>query len=547
MSIDEEKNNICDNAEQYYLGWLLGEDYGNVPEQIKTHLESCGCCKSRLDALKKQLSPDASDSSESLNFQIRSLECHFAYFGKKVDCAAARRLFPSILKQPLEVKIPTPITVHIDHCDLCKSDLATIRSMSLPAKQLDALSSILGNDSSVETVECSVAASAIKNYVELNWDKIEPDVVKHLCCCSSCQSLIYKLRAETIKILREKNVQSALSCDSVTFSDVFDCCYPYVLAASHDQYVEFKKSFADEFKECADYLQKIQDLHQLIYAIKQRPNSGIITICELDNTQKSQTQTSTENKYEGFPVKIKTIKPIKDNCEQRKFIRKSHHTNQWFNYTVKAGVAACIVFAVSLLLHIMPAATALTIQKVYEAIQNASNVHIRIFSPENNEPLQEKWASKSLGIYALKDENGFIAWDVPNKLKIIKLTAYPGTEIISINEQQSALIQKRIQSFVGFMPFEDISQVPPDAEWMISNDSGPNDIPKVQIYELSWTKQMEDQTLIQMKWRGFVEKSTNRPLRTEFYRYNKNSNKFELETLTLIEYCTENQIKDLLQ
>jgi hypothetical protein len=89
--------------------------------------------------------------------------------------------------------------------------------------------------------------------------------------------------------------------------------------------------------------------------------------------------------------------------------------------------------------------------------------------------------------------------------------------------------------------------VPPDAEWMISSDSGPNDISKVQIYELSWTKQTEDQTLIQMKWRGFVEKSTNRPLRTEFYRYNKNSNKFELETLTLIDYCTENQIKGLLQ
>lgn len=549
----EEKNHICDDAELYYLTLIFGEEYGNVPEQIAAHVESCGYCKSRLEALKDLLAADDSDDNQLSNAQIDMLGLQFAYLGKKVDCAIVKPFLPSIAEPSLAVKIPTPITVHIDRCDSCKSDLAAIQAMALNSKQLNVLSSILWNDPSVETVDCSVAASAIKQYVELDWDKIEPDVAKHLCCCNVCQSLIYKLRAETIVNLRKKNMQTKFPCELISYCDVFDYCYPYGLVPYRDQYANFRKPFVDELKQCAECLQKVQDLHRLVYSVKQRLNSGIVTVYEVGESQKSEAATDINEVYEGFPVKVRAIEPIckqskSDSEQDNTAVRRPGVTNKWFRHIAKAAVAAGIILAVSLFLLNTPTATAVTIQQVYNAIQKATNIHMQKFFSESVGPLQEKWVSKTLGIYAVKDENGFIVWDVPNELKYTRLSGFQDTETVSMTEMQLASIQKRIQGSLGLMPFENISQMPENAEWKELQAPKLEGISPVDTLavELVWSIPTAGGSDFRFKWRGFIEKSTNRPLRTEFYRYNKNSGKYELETVDLIEYCTENQIRELL-
>ncbi len=552
-----EKSQNCEEAELYYLSLVFGDEYGEVPEKIAAHVKSCGYCKSQLKTLKDQLltAEVASSNNNRLSeAQVHILGLHFSYLGKEVGCESVKPFLPSLLEPSFEIRIPTPITVHLDHCELCNSDLAAIQAMSLNGKQLNVLNSILDDNSSVQNVVCSIAAISVRQYVDLDFRRIEPEVIKHLCCCNMCQSLIYKARAESIRNLREKTVQKAFPCESVTFSDVFDYCFPYELFPYSDQYAGFREPFVNELKQCAKCLQKVQELHQQVYSIKQRPESGVVTVYEIGETPKSGVTQEMQGNYGGFPISVRTPSPaerqMSPGVRQEHSVwlgEKAHILKKGFKHLARVAVAAGVVLAVTLFLRSMPTANARTIQQVYDAIQKAFNVHIQQFADGSPELLQEKWVSKDLGIYAVKDENGFVIWDIKNQVKRSKRTGSQQSETVPLSEIQSAAIQKRIRGSLGLMPFENVSQMPRDAEWKELDTSALEGIASnTRVYELLWTKQATDGSVVRFKWLGFIDESTNRPLRAEFYSRDSYSEDYELETVYSIEYWAENQMEVFL-
>jgi hypothetical protein len=553
----KEKSQACTEAELYYLSLAFGDEYGDVPVQIADHVRFCDYCIKQLKVLKDQLlTADSMDSDDSRisDTQIHILGLHFAYLGKKVGCEIVKPFLPSFLEPYFNIRIPTPISVHIDRCELCNNDLAAIQVMGLNRKQLEVLNSILGNDSSVQDVDCTMAAASIQQYVNFDFHVIEPEVVKHLCCCKVCQSLIYRSRTLIIKKLSEENVKTTFPCESVTFADVLDYCFPYGLVPYSDQYAAFREPFVSELKRCAKCLQKVQDLHQRVAFIKQRPESGIVTVYEIGEIPTSEVATEMQNDHCGFPISVSTKEPTDQQLlptQQKQSLNQNVGTRiikVGLRNILKTAIAAAVILAVFLFLRTTPTATAVTIEQIYDAIQNASNMHIKKLYSESTEPLQEKWVSKTLGIYAVKDETGFVIWDVPNKVKYSKLADSIKPETIHLTEVQSAVIKKRIQGYLDLMPFENISEVPRNAKFQELNVHILGGVTaNTQIYELIWAKQAADGSTISFRWRGFIEEATHRPLRTEFYRCDSNSDEYELQTVHSIEYVPESQIQALLQ
>ena len=555
--IYSQKSRICEEAELYYLSLAFGGEYGDAPEQIVSHVESCGYCQTQLKALKDHLLPADTadlDNSRLPEAQIHMLGLHLAYLGKEVGCEVVKPFLPSLLEPSLKVAIPTPITVHLDRCELCRRDLAAIEAIGLSGKQLNVLNSILSDDSSLQMVDCLVAASAVRQYVDMDFRTIEPGVIKHLCCCKVCQALIYKARAEKIKGLREKNAQVMFPCESVTFSDVFDYCFPYGLIPCSDQYASFREPFVNELRQCARCLQKVQDLHQQVCLIKQRPESGILTVYEIGEAPQLQAVPEEQVDYEGFPINVRTVGPagrqrlrtFQQELTNRRS-RTSHAVRVGFKHAAKAAIAAVVILAAALFLRSIPSATAVTIRQVYDAIQKAVNVHIQQFVAESTEPLQEKWISRDRGIFAIRDDNGFVIWDVSNKAKHSKLRGSAGLQSVAITEEQSGAIHKKIQGSLGLMPFEDASKVPTDAQWREMHPSGIEGIsPNTRVCELLWTVPAQDGTLFHFKWRGFIEETTNRPLRAEFYSCDSSPVEYKLRTVHSVEYWTESQMKGFL-
>ena len=133
-------NPLCRQAELHYYDFLCAENRGLIPGSIIGHIEQCRHCRQRLNRLKEVLS-QAETGAESKQRQIRTivtnmLQLHLACIGKRVTCRTARPFLPGMLDAALEIKVPTPITVHLDNCRQCREDLEAIRELNLDRNQL---------------------------------------------------------------------------------------------------------------------------------------------------------------------------------------------------------------------------------------------------------------------------------------------------------------------------------------------------------------------------------------------------------------------------
>ena len=132
--IAPSSNSLCKQAELYYYDFLFNESYEPIPEFIINHINKCQHCQQQLNQLKGVLS-QAESQVEPEKMQVSSaitemLKLHFAYIGKPVTCETVRPFLPSLLEPALEVRIPTPITAHLDNCRRCSEDLETIQRLN---------------------------------------------------------------------------------------------------------------------------------------------------------------------------------------------------------------------------------------------------------------------------------------------------------------------------------------------------------------------------------------------------------------------------------
>ena len=141
----------CEDARPYYFDVLReGSSGSSVPPRAICHVQACGYCQSQLQELERLLDevdevdtdgPRASDDPSALLGQLLGL--HFAYLEHGVSCAAARPFLPTLLDDTLAIRIETPITVHVDHCEACRSDMEALQGLGLSSSQLYRLGQFL--------------------------------------------------------------------------------------------------------------------------------------------------------------------------------------------------------------------------------------------------------------------------------------------------------------------------------------------------------------------------------------------------------------------
>ena len=60
---------------------------------------------------------------------VGELQRHFELLGERVTCAQVKPLLAGLLDPSVVIRIPTPVTVHVDHCAACARDLETLRGL----------------------------------------------------------------------------------------------------------------------------------------------------------------------------------------------------------------------------------------------------------------------------------------------------------------------------------------------------------------------------------------------------------------------------------
>jgi hypothetical protein len=157
-----KNNKLCKEAKLYYYDCLCDKSCGLIPQSISNHIEQCHNCQKQINQLKVALSQQEcieSEQKKDRSAVTTMLQLHFAYIGEHVTCETVRPFLPGLLDPALEIRIPTPITAHLDNCPKCAEDLKAIQKLNLNSTKLYGLSRFFAEGPSPDTMEFSDMAA----------------------------------------------------------------------------------------------------------------------------------------------------------------------------------------------------------------------------------------------------------------------------------------------------------------------------------------------------------------------------------------------------
>ena len=110
----------CGRAEAFFHDYLAGDGGSVIPKDVKDHIRSCKHCQEHVECLRDILEASRECGASARDWRlVGDLQRHFEYLGERVTCAAVKAFLPGLLDPSVSIRIPTPITVHIDHCPDC--------------------------------------------------------------------------------------------------------------------------------------------------------------------------------------------------------------------------------------------------------------------------------------------------------------------------------------------------------------------------------------------------------------------------------------------
>jgi hypothetical protein len=162
---------ICKQASIFYYDYIQNAGLRDVEPEIFRHIEKCALCQSEIERLKvilvEPINQTMTEKTNRRNIQITTiLASHFNLINKEVTCEVAKSFMPSLADLSFDIKIPTPITVHIENCNLCRHNLDTIRKLNLAHEQLTHLGQIIAEHNG----ECELPERLIKSLALLDID-----------------------------------------------------------------------------------------------------------------------------------------------------------------------------------------------------------------------------------------------------------------------------------------------------------------------------------------------------------------------------------------
>ncbi len=554
-------NSMCEQARPYYYESLRRDGEEKIPAEILAHIRQCRFCQAEVNRLKVVLAESeehAPESARQINSAIATnLRLHFAYIGASVTCNTVRPFLPSLADPLLEVGMPTPITVHLDKCQQCANYLETIRRLNLTRKQLCRLGQLFAEKPSEDAISCSQTQAGILAVVSMVFRETNAKVLKHLCTCSDCREVLYQWR-ETVReeLVQEQRAPNRFPCEVVSATDIFDYCFPYGIYPASNQYAKFRESFTSHARSCPTCLGKMQDLHNTVYDILERKESGIVTCFKVDESARDSIVGSPDDLYEDWPIEVQVF----DKSSETETIEaggsgaavsrkpKQKLSRLRIRPFIKPAAVAAAVLLVAILLLKGPVAKAVDLGQIYEALEQIKNTCFTIFVPKESKPTQEIWISQALNIKMFKTEMQCVLWDIKGKSKKSRDLNTGAIKIAELNDDTLAKVEETMNVPWGLLPFNNISAVPEDAIWQIvTKENLETTIPNTEVYDLMWIEKALDGSIVYKKWRGYIEIETTLPKRIEWWEKLAEDEEYELTTVINVAYPATIEIRAVIE
>ena len=518
--IAADPNSTCGQAQAYYYDYLSEDARKGVPAEIAVHVGKCSFCQGEVDRLKIVLADaeggGTDNAEQTTSAATTNLRLHFAHTGASVTCSMVKPFLPSLAIPAFEVGVPTPITVHIDKCQQCADELEVIRKLNLTDRQLCRLSQLFAEEPSESGVQSREHFHT------------EPAT--------------------------EADTEENLACDAVLPSDIFDYCFRYGTDPANDEHAKLSPSLMTHLAKCPTCQGKMQQLHRTVCSIAERPDSDVLTRFTFEKQISERAESESLRLYEDWPINVQVLDksgresegPLAAVGPQKEFRQRLLALVRPF---VKPVAAAAAVVLVALLLFNVPVARAVDLGQIYEALGHVKNACLTTFIPEESEPTKRRWISKALNITMVKAEAEWILWDIKGKSKKSKDLSTGSITVTELGQDILARVEKTMEVPRGLLPFNDMSEVPPDAEWdQAANETVETTIAGTEVYELVWkNRRLGGSEIIHRKWRGYIDVRARLPRRIEWWEKHAGDGEYKLVTIIDVTYPTVIEIQSVIK
>jgi len=533
----------CTNARLYYYDFLIEKTRAGIPESALYHINECGDCQAeieRLEAVLVHVEENAGSERHRRDSAISTLlKLHFAHAEEPVTCSMVKPFLASLADPVLELRVPTPITMHVDKCRACSDDLRVLRDLQLTHKQLCHLGQLLADAPTEDTEICSKARTAIPAVVSMVFRETNAETLKHLCICPDCRKHLYRRReAVRQKLPRGGAAQGKFPCEAVSASDIYDYALPYGIDPANDQYAEFRGGLTSHLGACPDCLARVQELHRTISNVAERPESDVVTVYHLDESAQARPLKGLVESDAGYYAGATA-----DFAAHIK--RKIAGLKAKPLLGTGFAAAAVILLGLGLFLYSSGAA-AVTIDQIYGAVGKVTNVYIATFAGDSKELRQEQWVSQGLNTYLTKTGPLWVLSDVATSIRKSTDSLAGGMEEKQLAEDEIAAVKERMNIILALMPFHSPSRVPRDAQWTrVVEDTLQSAHGGTEAYDLTWTESAYAGT-VHNRWRFFVDPETKLPQRVEFCQKRSADGQYSLTSVKQVEYLSDAEMEDII-
>lgn len=551
----------CLDARAYYCDFLSDHTREGIPPGALEHIIRCGDCQGEIDRLKSLF--ERLDERESARQSrkdadiIGLLALHLIYAGTPVTCSTARLFLAGMADPSLKIRVETPITRHVDECQACQQDLRSLQQLQLSHEQFCRLGQLLAYMPDEGEVSCSDAVEAIDSAASMALHETDAETLKHLCTCASCREQLYQRREDILRELpHDRNDRGGLACEAISTCDIYDFCIPYGMEPAEEDFIVLHESLASHISGCPTCLGRIQSMHETVYKIAGRPDSGVVTYMTLADKSEQSFETESTGTPADRRADIQT--PAGEDLRQMdssnivpaasalRLKRQISSLNlKRFAKTAIAAVAAVVIL--SALWHLTPRAQAVD-SEIEKAFKAAENVRITRYIPGRSEPLEETWVSRPSGLYFRRAGANLTLRSISDRVRKTKDSLTAETRVTPLESGDLDNLQKAMNSLPGIAAFDDASELPPDHKWMkLPPESAETAEPGVEVHELTFSKNVGPNRTRLFRRLFFVDSQTNRPKRVEIYSTLREDEDHELSSWFVIEYPTERQIRAAIE
>jgi hypothetical protein len=551
-----EGNGHCREAQLYYHDFM--EDPSSVPPSVAEHINGCDHCQAEVDRLSGILgqavaagNPHRSNHSRKL---VAELQSHFDHMGERVTCRQVRRYLPGLLAD--RVRIPTPITVHIDQCDRCAEDLDHLRSLGLTQEQLDRLAELYSEPASADPSVCRQVKLMLADTNRPSLEDAPASLVRHIRSCPDCRERIYEARQDLLYRCQEKSTQdSHAGCGRIMDTDLFGFVVPPDEDTPTDASTDNRRQVvAKHVFSCSKCLTRLQNMHRTIFGVTERAESGVATVYTPAATEAAASEKSLPA-YAAYPIEVQLTggKPKARRTRDRNrgvmlAALKRRLRGRKLRTLVPAGLVT-VVMAVLLGLYVMSSgsAQALNAHQIDNMIAGQPNVHVKMID-RKGEVLTEAWSCDSIGLFAQQ---------TPSLQEVFLTRArrhFVRSDITAsgnwTEETSGADLAKTVASLRRAMLFP-LDKVQGNAELELSTSPENANDPLTETYNITTQVRYSGDLSIHQQRRIYLDVRNRLPRKIEFYEENMSDGSWDLRRTHEYDYPTDTlvrqQFKNFLQ